>query len=122
MAMRSAIEASDTSNSMSKMAFVILPALADEMVEEMSELDEPTVRIIMAQIGSVIAWIGHGDNAQLPDSLRDFAEGIQPTVPAAHGNDAGTVGRTEVSVSDVVESGQPESDDSDDIVEAEIVS
>lgn len=78
-ALKTIIETQAPSNSMSKMAFIILPALADEMCEEMAELDEMTIRIIMAQIGEVIAWIGHGDNDRLPESLREFAEGIQPT-------------------------------------------
>lgn len=79
MAMRTVIESNAPSSSMARMAYVILPALADEMTEEMEEMDEPTIRVIMAQIGSIIAWIGHGDNSALPDSLRPFAEGIQPS-------------------------------------------
>lgn len=78
-ALREIIETNPAASGMSKMAFVILPALADEVCAEMEDLDEMTIRIIMAQIGEVIAWIGHGDNGRLPESLREFAEGIQPT-------------------------------------------
>ena len=79
-AIKTIIESNAPSGSVSKMAFVILPALADEMCEEMRDLDEMTIRVIMSQIGEIIAWIGHGDNARLPESLREFAEGIQPTL------------------------------------------
>lgn len=78
-AMRTVIETNAPSSSMSKMAYIILPALADEMCAEMEDLDEMTIRVIMAQIGEVIAWIGHGDNSRLPESLQEFAEGVQPT-------------------------------------------
>lgn len=77
--MRTVIEQNAPSSSMTKMAYIILPALADEMCEEMEDLDEMTIRVIMAQIGEVIAWVGHGDNTRLPESLQEFAEGIQPT-------------------------------------------
>lgn len=77
--MRTVIEQNAPSSSMTKMAYIILPALADEMCAEMEDLDELTIRVIMAQIGEVIAWVGHGDNSRLPESLQEFAEGIQPT-------------------------------------------
>jgi hypothetical protein len=99
-AVRALVEQNAPSGSMSKMAYIILPALADEMCDEMAELDEMTIRIIMSQIGEIIAWIGHGDNERLPDSLREFAEGIQPTP---------------------IEAESPETDQLEEIVEAEIV-
>lgn len=112
-AMQTLIENSAPSSGMSKMALIILPALADEMTAEMEDLDEMTIRVIMSQIGEIIAWIGHGDNSRLPDSLRDFAEGIQPSGIESNGDDVGRIGRSESST---------DNDDSDDrIIEAEIV-
>lgn len=95
--LREIIETNPAASGMSKMALVILPALADEMCAEMEDLDEMTIRIIMAQIGEIIAWIGHGDNTRLPDSLRDFAEGIQPGDTTANRDDSGRDGRNELS-------------------------
>lgn len=56
-----------------KLAF-ILTAMAEELTEELSELDEIKTRIFMFQMGAVISWIGHGDNEQLPDAVKEFAE------------------------------------------------
>lgn len=108
--MRDVIKENAPSTHMTQMAYIILPALADEMCEEMIGLDEMTIRVIMAQIGEIIAWIGHGDNARLPDSLRGFAEGIQPSIPEASAGDAGGTGRDELPA-----------DNDDEPVEAEIV-
>jgi hypothetical protein len=61
-----------------KMAF-LMTTISEEMAEEMREYDELTIRKFMFQTGEVISWIGHGDNERLPESMREFAEGIQPT-------------------------------------------
>lgn len=59
----------------------LMQALTDEVIEELDEKDEETIGGFMAQMGEVIAWIGHGDNSRLPDNLLTFVETIQPPVP-----------------------------------------
>lgn len=61
----------------------ILTTFANEMAEEMHDMDEIKTRIFMAQTGAIISWIGHGDNDQLPDAIRAFAEQIQPSEQTA---------------------------------------
>jgi hypothetical protein len=46
-------------------------------------MDEMQTRMFLAQTGDIISWIGHGNNDLLPDSVRMFAEAIQPTQKAA---------------------------------------
>lgn len=76
--LRMIIEANSDGSGMSKMAFLI-STFADEMADELAEMPEPAVRLIMFQIGEMIAWIGHGDNTRLPEGVREFAEQIQPS-------------------------------------------
>jgi hypothetical protein len=71
---------------MGHLAF-IMSTMADELAQELEELDEFQVRAYMYNIGEVIAWIGHGDNSRLPEMVREFAEKIYPTVN--HDNDDG---------------------------------
>jgi hypothetical protein len=61
-------------------------SFAEELADELGELDELAIRAYMFQIGEVISWIGHGDNERLPESVRAFAEMIQPS-EAADGTD-----------------------------------
>jgi len=44
------------------------------MGEELADRDEETLQGFMAQIGEVIAWIGHGDNSRLPGQMQEFIE------------------------------------------------
>jgi hypothetical protein len=67
---------------MGKMAF-LMTTISDEIAEEMREYDEMTIRKFMFQVGEIISWIGHGNNELLPEAVRGFAEGIQPTVVTA---------------------------------------
>jgi hypothetical protein len=76
--LRTAIEQNNDGSGMARMAF-LLTTITDELGEELRDVDDMTVRIFLAQIGEVIAWIGHGDNQRLPESVREFAEGVQPT-------------------------------------------
>lgn len=64
--------------SLTKFAF-LMDALTEEVIAELEEKDDELIGAFMAQMGDVIAWIGHGDNERLPDSLRMFAEEIEPT-------------------------------------------
>jgi|SRR5215472_3802445 len=59
---------------------VIYQALTDEVIDELTERDEAAIGSFMEMMGEVIAWIGHGDNTRLPDTVRDFAERFQPTL------------------------------------------
>lgn len=57
---------------------VIYQALTDEVIEELTERDDAAIGMFMEMMGDVIAWIGHGDNDRLPDTIRDFAERLKP--------------------------------------------
>lgn len=65
------IAANDDSGTMARMSF-ITRAMIEEISEELVERDEETLQAFMAQIGEVIAWVGHGDHSRLPDNLREF--------------------------------------------------
>lgn len=63
-----------------KLSF-LMTTITDELIDELSEYDEATMQIFLAQIGAIIGWIGHGDNSAIPEQLRPFAEMVQPTMP-----------------------------------------
>jgi hypothetical protein len=67
------IAENDDSGSMARFSF-ITRAMIEEIGEELAERDEETLQFFMAQIGEVIAWIGHGDASLLPSNLREFVE------------------------------------------------
>jgi hypothetical protein len=67
------VEQNDETGTMSRFSFVAR-AMIEEISEEMAERDEETMQLYMAQIGQIIAWIGHGDDELLPESIRPFAE------------------------------------------------
>lgn len=62
-----------------RMSF-LFSTMADELADEMSEYDETQMMFFLARIGQIIEWVGHGQTDMLPEDLRSFAEGIQPTV------------------------------------------
>jgi hypothetical protein len=64
---------------LAKFAF-LLQALTDEVIEELEERDEATLAGFLAQMGDVIAWIGHGDNSRLPENFQLFAEELSPSL------------------------------------------
>lgn len=76
---------------LARMSF-LMDTLAEELGEELKEMDEMQVRLFMFQIGQVISWIGHGDNERLPEFVRPFGETIQPTVGYADDNDSTAAG------------------------------
>lgn len=55
-----------------------MQSLTDEVIEELGDKDEATIKVFMEQMGEVIAWVGHGDNERLPEQLRIFAETFNP--------------------------------------------
>ena len=61
----------------SRMGF-LLNIASGELCDELSEMDEMSIRLYLFQIGEVISWVGHGDNSRLPEAIREFAEQIQP--------------------------------------------
>ena len=71
---------SNGTSDLSRFAF-LMQALTDEVIEELTDKDDEAVGVFMEQMGQVIAWIGHGNNDQLPDPIRQFAEDIQPPIP-----------------------------------------
>lgn len=60
----------------------VLTTIGNELADELVDMDELQIRIFLAQIGEVIAWVGHGDNDRLPESVKMFAESVQPTPKA----------------------------------------
>lgn len=76
------IEENDDSGTMARFSF-ITRAMIEEVGEELSDRDEETMQGFMAQIGEVIAWIGHGDASQLPDNMRAFVEPAKAPVEIA---------------------------------------
>jgi hypothetical protein len=68
----------DDGGMMARMA-PLMTTFMDELAEELGEKDELYMGMYLAQMGHVIAWIGHGDNDKLPPELRVFAEAIQPS-------------------------------------------
>lgn len=73
------IEANDDSGTMARFSF-ITRAMIEEVGEELAERDEATLEAFMAQIGEVIAWVGHGDPSKLPPNLREFTEEPRPEI------------------------------------------
>jgi len=61
---------------LSKFAF-LMQALTDEVIEELSGKEDEIIGAYMEQMGQVIAWIGHGDDSRLPDSMRPFAATLE---------------------------------------------
>jgi|SRR5215831_19904256 len=81
-ALHSYIEENDDSGTMARFSFVVR-AMIEEIGDELAERDEETLQLFMAQIGEVIAWIGHGDPSKLPDNLRAFVETPGPAIEQA---------------------------------------
>jgi hypothetical protein len=63
----------DDTGTMSRFSFVAR-AMIEEISEELADRDESVMQEYMEQIGQVIAWIGHGDDSLLPETIRPFAE------------------------------------------------
>jgi hypothetical protein len=81
-ALHNYIEANDDSGTMARFSFVVR-AMIEEIGDELAERDEETLQLFMAQIGEVIAWIGHGDPSKLPENLRTFVDQSGPAIEAA---------------------------------------
>lgn len=62
---------SNDETGMARFAF-LMQALTDEVIEELTAKDEETIGVFMQHMGEVIAWIGHGDDERLPESMREF--------------------------------------------------
>ena len=58
---------------------LIMQSLTDELIEELEDKDEATIKVFMERMGEIIAWIGHGDTDRLPDDIRAMAEELQRT-------------------------------------------
>ena len=71
----------DDSGAMSRFSFVTR-AMIEEIGEELVERDEETMQRFMAQIGEVIAWIGHGDVEKLSPYLKEFVQ-ARPAIEQA---------------------------------------
>jgi hypothetical protein len=76
--LRKFIEENQDGSGMARMGFV-LTTIGNELADELVDMDELQIRIFLAQIGEVVGWIGHGDNTRLPDSVKMFAETVQPS-------------------------------------------
>ena len=75
--LRSYIEQNQDGSGLGKMAF-LMTTVTDELCYELEDLPPEMVQLYLAQIGEMIAWIGHGENERLPANIRAMAEGIQP--------------------------------------------
>lgn len=62
---------------LAKFAF-IMQAVTDEVIEELEDKDEDAIKAFMMSMGEVIAWIGHGDNKKLPETMQAFARNLEP--------------------------------------------
>lgn len=71
----------DDSGTMARFSF-ITKAMIEEVGEELVERDEETLQAFMAQIGEVIAWVGHGNAEKLPENLRGFVGEERPEIEA----------------------------------------
>jgi hypothetical protein len=67
------IEENDDTGTMARFSYVTR-AMIEEVGQELADRDEETLQGFMAQIGEVIAWIGHGDPGRLPENLQDFVQ------------------------------------------------
>ena len=65
----------------------LMTHMTEELADELSDYDEMHIRAFMFQIGEIIGWIGHGDNSRLPDTLKPFANLIQPDQPEPAADD-----------------------------------
>ena len=81
------IETNDDGQGIARFSWLI-NSITEELAEELSDKDEASMAIYMAQIGQVISWIGHGDNEALPEQLQIFAETVQPGWNGNHEPDA----------------------------------
>jgi hypothetical protein len=73
------IEKNDDSGTMARFSYVTR-AMIEEVGEELADRDEETLQSFMAQIGEVIAWIGHGEQERLPANLQGF---VRPEIEQA---------------------------------------
>ena len=73
-ALHNYVSDNDDSGMMTQFSFVAR-SMIEEISEELADRDEETLQAYMAQIGQIIAWVGHGDADQLPENLRPFARG-----------------------------------------------
>lgn len=89
--LRSYIEQNQDGSGLGKMAF-LMTTVTDELCYELEDLPPEMMELYLAQIGEMIAWIGHGNNEQLPPNIRPMAEGIQPTPVAVVKIDAADPG------------------------------
>jgi hypothetical protein len=66
---------------------IILRGVADQVADELGDMDPKQFGIMMAQIGLIVEWVGTGDKSILTDSLRIFAEKIEPSAPVLSDED-----------------------------------
>lgn len=60
---------------------IILRGVSEQVADELGEMDPEQFALMMAQIGLIVEWVGTGDKGILTDSLRIFAEKIEPSAP-----------------------------------------
>jgi hypothetical protein len=52
----------------------VLKRVANDAIEEMAEVDPNIMSVYFNYMGSVISWIGHGEDDKLPDSVKEFLQ------------------------------------------------
>ena len=79
------------SNKQKRMAFV-MRRIANDVCEELQDSDPETVAAYFDQMGSVISWIGTGNNDNLSPSLQELfmprTEGIQAAITSGKVEDS----------------------------------
>jgi hypothetical protein len=76
------IAENDESGQMARFSW-LTRAMIEEVSSELGERDEETLQRFMAQIGEIIAWIGHGEAERLPRNLQEFVAGRRELEQAA---------------------------------------
>jgi hypothetical protein len=66
---------------------IILRGVSEQVADELGEMDPDQFAIMMAQIGLIVEWVGTGDKGILTDSLKVFAEKIEPSSPVVPDED-----------------------------------
>lgn len=80
---------------------LIMKYMTRSIAEELEDVPEEAIGPYFEQIGKIVSWIGTGDDATLPDGLREFLSarmgtdipGTDSVLPEIASGDAGN-GRT----------------------------
>jgi hypothetical protein len=63
----------------------VLKRVAADVVEELDEVEPAVMSAYFNYMGSVISWIGHGDDEHLPNEVKEFLQARTGTEPVEDG-------------------------------------